>query len=132
RRRLPAERGQARPGGRAGARGGGGGAARRAHRPARPRARARGRGHGEGRWPALAHELPREAAELYQRLGTALETSGDYGGAHEALTTAVGLCRTGDADALEHGCLSCVAYVLRELGDWDRSAALCHEPPAAH
>jgi DNA-binding NarL/FixJ family response regulator len=76
---------------------------------------------------ALAHELTPEAAELYQRLGTALETSGDYGGAHEALTTAVGLCRTGDADALEHGCLSCVAYVLRELGDWDRSAELCHE-----
>jgi DNA-binding CsgD family transcriptional regulator len=76
---------------------------------------------------ALAHELTPQAAELYQRLGTALETSGDYGGAHEALTTAVGLCRTGDADALEHGCLSCVAYVLRELGDWDASVELCRE-----
>ena len=76
---------------------------------------------------ALAHELTPQAAELYQRLGTALETSGDYGGAHEALTTAVGLCRTGDADALEHGCLSCVAYVLRELGDWDASVELCGE-----
>jgi DNA-binding NarL/FixJ family response regulator len=76
---------------------------------------------------ALAHELTPQAAELYQRLGTALETAGDYGGAHEALTTAVGLCRTGDADALEYGCLSCVAYVLRELGDWDASVELCHE-----
>jgi DNA-binding NarL/FixJ family response regulator len=76
---------------------------------------------------ALAHELTPQAAELYQRLGTALETAGDYGGAHEALTTAVGLCRTGDADALEHGCLSCVAYVLRELGDWDASVELCRE-----
>jgi DNA-binding NarL/FixJ family response regulator len=76
---------------------------------------------------ALAHELTPQAAELYQRLGTALESAGDYGGAHEALTTAVGLCRTGDADALEHGCLSCVAYVLRELGDWDASVDLCRE-----
>ena len=76
---------------------------------------------------ALAHELTPQAAELYQRLGTALETAGDYGGAHEALTTAVGLCRTGDADAQEHGCLSCMAYVLRELGDWDASVELCRE-----
>ena len=76
---------------------------------------------------ALAHELTPQAAELYQRLGTALETAGDYGGAHEALTTALGLCRTGGADALEHVCLSCVAYVLRELGDWDASVELCHE-----
>jgi ATP/maltotriose-dependent transcriptional regulator MalT len=76
---------------------------------------------------ALAHELTPQAAELYQRLGTALETAGDYGGAHEALTTAVGLCRTGDADALQYGCLSCVAYVLRELGDWDASVELCRE-----
>jgi DNA-binding NarL/FixJ family response regulator len=76
---------------------------------------------------ALTHELTPQAAELYQRLGTALETAGDYGGAHEALTTALGLCRTGGADALEHVCLSCVAYVLRELGDWDASVELCHE-----
>ena len=34
---------------------------------------------------------------------------------------------TGGADALEHVCLSCVAYVLRELGDWDASVELCHE-----
>ncbi len=47
---------------------------------------------------ALAHELTPQAAELYQRLGTALETAGDYGGAHEALTTALGLCRTGGAE----------------------------------
>ena len=115
-------------------------AARRAHRPARPRPGPRGRRDGQGRRArrrrrdgprrALARAGPRahaEAAELYQRLGTALETAGDYGGAHEALTTAVGLCRTGGADALEHVCLSCVAYVLRELGDWDASVELCHE-----
>ena len=41
---------------------------------------------------ALEHELTAEAAEVYQRLGTALETAADYGGAREALDTAVGLC----------------------------------------
>ena len=59
--------------------------------------------------------------------GLIIDLRGSYGGAHEALSTAVGLCRTGDADALEHGCLSCVAYVLRELGDWDASVDLCRE-----
>ena len=46
---------------------------------------------------ALEHELTAEAAELYQRLGTALETSADYGGAREALGTAVGLCEASGA-----------------------------------
>ena len=49
RRRLPAERRQARRGGRPRARGRRGGAARRAHRPARPRPGPRGRGDGQGR-----------------------------------------------------------------------------------
>ena len=46
---------------------------------------------------ALEHELTTEAAELYQRLGTALEIAADYGGAREALTTAVGLCEASGA-----------------------------------
>ena len=28
---------------------------------------------------------------------------------------------------MEHTCLSCMAYVLRELGDWDDAAELCEE-----
>jgi DNA-binding NarL/FixJ family response regulator len=76
---------------------------------------------------ALEHELTAEAAEVYQRLGTALEVSADYAGAETALTTAVGLCRTQGVDALEHTCLACVAYVLRELGDWGGSEELCRD-----
>jgi len=74
---------------------------------------------------ALDHELTAEAAEVYQRLGTALETAADYGGAREALSTAIGLCETGTGQ--EHVCLSCMVYVLRELGDWDRSAEMALE-----
>jgi DNA-binding CsgD family transcriptional regulator len=74
---------------------------------------------------ALEHELTLEAAEVYQRMGTALEVAGDYGGAREALGTAIGLCERSGAGGLEQTCLSCMAYVLRELGDWDQVEELC-------
>ena len=68
---------------------------------------------------ALEHELTLEAAEVYQRLGTAYEIAGDYGGARDALGTAIGLCEPARAPtASEQVCLSCMAYVLRELGEW--------------
>lgn len=82
---------------------------------------------------ALEHELSLEAAAIYQRLGTANEISGDYAGARDALATAVGVCDThGDPD-LRHLCLSCMAYVLRELGDWDRAVEIAEDlrPPGA-
>jgi DNA-binding CsgD family transcriptional regulator len=76
---------------------------------------------------ALEHELTLEAAEVYQRLGTAFEVSGDYGNAREALGTAIGLCELQGAEGLEQTCLSCMAYVLRELGDWDQVEELCRQ-----
>jgi DNA-binding NarL/FixJ family response regulator len=76
---------------------------------------------------ALEHELTLEAAEVYQRLGTAHEIAGDYGGARDALATAVGFCEASSADGMEHTCLSCMAYVLRELGDWERATKLAKE-----
>jgi DNA-binding CsgD family transcriptional regulator len=76
---------------------------------------------------ALEHELTLEAAEVYQRLGTAHEIAGDYVGARDALATAVGFCETDGADPMEHACLSCMAYVLRELGDWERAVELSDE-----
>ena len=65
---------------------------------------------------ALEHELTADAAEVYQRLGTALEISGDYAGAADALDTALGFCERSGQGALAQVCLSCMAYVLRELG----------------
>jgi DNA-binding CsgD family transcriptional regulator len=76
---------------------------------------------------ALEHELTLEAAEVYQRLGTAFEVAGDYGSAREALGTAIGLCELRGAEDLEQTCLSCMAYVLRELGDWDQVEELCRQ-----
>ncbi len=76
---------------------------------------------------ALEHELTIEAAELYQRLATAMESAADYVGARTALNTAVGLCAATGASGQEHTCLSCMAYVLRELGEWDEASALCRD-----
>jgi DNA-binding CsgD family transcriptional regulator len=73
---------------------------------------------------ALAHELTDAAAEAYQRLGTVLETAGDYGGARDALRSALDLCELGGPAAQEHTCVACMAYVLRELGDWPGAAEL--------
>ncbi len=81
---------------------------------------------------ALEHDLTAEAAELYQRLATAHESMADYGTARAALSTAVGLCAAVGAGGQEHTCLSCLAYVLRELGDWDEAIELCRELGAGH
>lgn len=74
---------------------------------------------------ALENGLTAESAEVYQRLGTAHEIAGDYGGARDALGAALGLCESSAGGALEQTCLGCMAYVLRELGDWDEVAELC-------
>ena len=76
---------------------------------------------------ALEHGLTRETAEVYQRLGTAREVAGDYGGARDALDAALGLCELSGQAGLEQVCRSCMAYVLRELGDWARVEELCED-----
>ncbi len=81
----------------------------------------------EGLQLALAGDLSAVAGDVYQRLGTALEIAADYRGAQEALDTAIALCQTNGAAATEQTCVACLAYVLRELGDWERSVALCRE-----
>ena len=78
----------------------------------------------EGLSLALERELTPVAAEVYQRLGTAREIAGDYTGARDALGMALGLCDA-TGEGLHHTCVSCMAYVLRELGDWDEAQTLC-------
>ncbi len=74
---------------------------------------------------ALEHGLTSEAAEVYQRLGTALEITGDYAAARDALGTALDLCALTGADDLGLVCIGCMTYVLRELGDWEQAQELC-------
>jgi DNA-binding NarL/FixJ family response regulator len=76
---------------------------------------------------ALEHNLTAEAVDAYQRLGTTFETAGDYANAREALSSALDLCRITDTHEPEAGCVACMAYVLRELGEWPRTIELSRE-----
>ena len=76
---------------------------------------------------ALDNNLTTEAVDAYQRLGTCFETAGDYANAREALTSALDLCQLGDTHESEAGCVACLAYVLRELGELPRTVELCRE-----
>ncbi len=81
---------------------------------------------------ALDNNLTAEAVDAYQRLGTAFEIAGDYANAREALTSALDLCQLTDNQEPEAGCVACMTYVLRELGEWPRTVELCRELIATH
>jgi DNA-binding CsgD family transcriptional regulator len=76
---------------------------------------------------ALEHDLTAVAAELYQRLSVTLYDSADYRRAEEALDTALELCRASPDAGTEVACVSCMAYVLRERGEWSRAAEMSRE-----
>jgi len=73
---------------------------------------------------ALEHAMPLVTAELYQRMSVVLYDAADLPAAEEALETALGLCDASPDAAVESACLTCMAYVLRERGDWQRSAEM--------
>ncbi|HEX2088145.1 MAG TPA: AAA family ATPase [Solirubrobacteraceae bacterium] len=74
---------------------------------------------------ALEHDLTLVAAELYQRLSVAVYDSSDYRRAQETLGTALDLCRAAGDAGTEVACVTCLAYVLRERGEWPRAAEIC-------
>jgi DNA-binding NarL/FixJ family response regulator len=76
---------------------------------------------------ALEHDLTAVAAELYQRLSVTLYESADFAAAEEALDTALELCRTNPDAATLSACVGCLAFVLRERGEWRRSEEICRE-----
>jgi DNA-binding CsgD family transcriptional regulator len=76
---------------------------------------------------ALEHAMTVVTAELYQRLSVVLYDAADLPAAEEALKTALGFCDASPDAAVETACLSCMAYVLRERGEWAQSAEMCRE-----
>ena len=76
---------------------------------------------------ALEHDLTAVAAELYQRLSVTLYEGADFAGAEEALDAALILCRTSPDPNVVGACVSCMAYVLRERGEWSRATRMCTE-----
>ena len=76
---------------------------------------------------ALEHDLTAVAAELYQRLSVTLYESADFAGAEEALDAALTLCSTSPDPNVVGACVTCMAYVLRERGEWSRATRMCRE-----
>ena len=76
---------------------------------------------------ALEHDLTAVAADLYQRLSVTLYDSADYPRAEEALDTALDLCRAAGDSGVEVACVTCMAYVLRERGEWQRAAQISRD-----
>jgi DNA-binding NarL/FixJ family response regulator len=81
----------------------------------------------EGLALALEHDLTGAAAELYQRLSIVLYEAADYRQAAEALDTALELSRLVGRSGVEEACVSCLAYVLRDLGEWQEAANVCRD-----
>ena len=76
---------------------------------------------------ALEHDLTAVAADLYQRLSVALYDSADFPRAEQALDTALDLCHAAGDSGVEVACVTCMAYVLRERGEWARAARMSRE-----
>ncbi len=76
---------------------------------------------------ALERDMTAVAADLYQRLSVTLYDSADYARAEEALDTALDLCQATGDSGVEVACVTCMAYVLRERGDWQRAAQMSRE-----
>ncbi|MDQ3678469.1 MAG: AAA family ATPase, partial [Actinomycetota bacterium] len=76
---------------------------------------------------ALEQDLTAVAADLYQRLSVTLYDAADYPRAEEALDTALDLCRATGDSGVEVACVTCMAYVLRERGEWQRAAQISRD-----
>lgn len=75
---------------------------------------------------ALEHDLNEVSAELYQRLSTVLYDGSDYREANALLDDALALCPAG-AEGTHVACVTCLAYVLRERGEWDDALRLSRD-----
>lgn len=76
---------------------------------------------------ALAGRLTERVGETYYEYGEAFEYAADYANAVEAYESAFELCRTQGLTELAQVCFVCTSPVVRLMGDWDRSLAICAE-----
>jgi ATP/maltotriose-dependent transcriptional regulator MalT len=76
---------------------------------------------------ALDNGLTAPAAEIYQRLADSLEHAGEYSSARDTYDAAFAFCEANTLQPNAQLCLACLTVVLRQLGDWDRAAALCRQ-----
>jgi DNA-binding CsgD family transcriptional regulator len=68
-----------------------------------------------------------EAATAYWALGATANDWGDYPAAQSAFDDAVVYCRANGLTEDEHFCMSCLAVVLRNHGEWTRAEQLARD-----
>jgi ATP/maltotriose-dependent transcriptional regulator MalT len=76
---------------------------------------------------ALDRNLTAAAAEIFHRLADSLEHGGEYSAARATYDDAFAFCVAGGAEATAQLCLGCLAAVLRQTGDWQRSVRVCDD-----
>ncbi len=76
---------------------------------------------------ALSGRLSETAGQTYYELAEALEYTADYAAAADAYEAAFELCRQHGVTELAQVCYACLSPVLRLMGDWDRSLAICSD-----
>jgi DNA-binding CsgD family transcriptional regulator len=76
---------------------------------------------------ALTGRPGASTAETYYELAEALEYAADYAAAAGVYEAAFELCRGEGDTELARTCFTCTSPVVRLMGDWDRSLAICAE-----
>jgi DNA-binding CsgD family transcriptional regulator len=76
---------------------------------------------------AMDQSLTSTTAEVFTRLGSALEQRSDYSGSRAIYQDAADYCISRGESVSENVCLLCLAYVLWHLGDWDEALKVAHE-----
>jgi predicted ATPase/DNA-binding CsgD family transcriptional regulator len=76
---------------------------------------------------ALGGDHVNAALDAFWVLGAITNAWNDYPSAQAALQDAVDLCRAHDMPEDEHFCLSCLAIVLLNRGDWQRAEGVARE-----
>lgn len=76
---------------------------------------------------ALRNNHNAAAAEIYQRLASAIEQASDYEAAEEAYVAARTFCEAQGAHGAVQFCNACVAGVLWQRGEWQRTIAVCED-----
>ena len=76
---------------------------------------------------ALTERLTVTAGHAYYELGEALEYAADYAAAVAAYESAFELCRANGISEFGQICFVCMSPVVRLMGGWDRTLAICAE-----
>jgi DNA-binding CsgD family transcriptional regulator len=76
---------------------------------------------------ALAGNHVDPALDAYWALGALANQQGDYAGAQSTFEEALVFCRAHDRSSMERFCVSCLAVVLFNRGEWDRAEGLARE-----